>query len=276
MKNNIIILLLLAIMASTALCMLSGCGKKDKYTPVIENKEERRLIKEGNKLFEEENYRDAEIKYKKATKENSSSSAAYYNQAVALIKQIKSADNESARNEMVDSAFSYLKCVPSMTKDSTLIAMAHHNIGNLIYEYGQFDSEIEKYQAAINNYKIALRHNPGDDDTIYNLRMAQLKLEELMKQQQQQGGGKDDKKKQDQQNQDKQNQDQQNQDKQKQDQQKQDQGKPNDNKQPSKPQDERNFQQIDKAIQDKEKEVQNKYFKAKEDKEGQRSTRNKW
>ncbi len=295
MKNNIIIPLIITTVASTLMCLLPGCGKKDKYTPVIENKEERQLIKDGNKLFEEGNYRDAEIKYKKATHKNPNSATAYYNQAVALIKQFKSTDNDSVKKEMMDSAFNYLQRVPGLTKDSTLIAMAYHNLGNLNYESGDFNE-------AITTYKLSLRHNPGDDDTRYNLRMAQLKLQEQQKQQ------KEDKQNQENQDKDKQNQDSgSGQDEQNKDQnkQKQDNGSGQDNqnqgnqkqnqdkgqeknaekKQQSSSQqengsnlDERNIQQILKAAQDKEDAVQGKIYKANRTQEQRerQSTRNKW
>ena len=304
MKNNIIISLILVAMASTAMGLLSGCSKDDKYIPDITNKEERQLIKEGNKLFEEGNYQEAEIMYNKATQVNPNSPAANYNLALSLAKQIKNSDNDSIKNDMMAHALSLFELVPTLTKDSTLIAMAFHNMGNLSYEN-------EAYKEAVDAYKQSLRHNPNDNDTRYNLRMAQLKLKEQQQQQQQQDKNQQnqdqqdqdkqnqDKQNQDQQNQDKQDQDKQNQDKQNQDKQNQDkqnQDKQNQNQdkaqekpaeqkqQPGKQQDayikmdERNMKQVLKAAQDKEDAVQQKINNAGngQERRERQSSRNKW
>lgn len=295
MKNNIIISLILVATASTAICLLNGCGKDDNYTLDVANKEERQLIKEGNKLFDEEKYQEAEIMYNKATQVNPNSPAANYNLALSLVKQLKTTDNDSIKSEMINHAASIFELVPTLTKDSTLIAMAYHNMGNLRYEN-------EAYKEAINAYKLSLRHNPSDNDTRYNLRMAQLKLQEQQQQQQNQQNQDQqdqDQQNQDQQNQDKQNQDQQNQEQQNQDKQNQDkqnqdkqnqnqdkaQEKPADQKQqPGKQQDayikmnEQNMQQVLKAMQDKEDAVQKKINNAGngQERRERQSSRNKW
>ncbi len=288
MKNNIITSLIIIAIASSAMGLLQGCSKDDKYVPTINNKEERQLIKDGNKLYDEGNYREAEIMYNKATQVNPNSPAATYNLALSLTKQLKSADNDSTKNNLTARALKLFETVPSLTKDSTLIAMAHHNRGNLYYEN-------EAYSEAIEAYKQSLRHNPSDNDTRYNLRMAQLKLKE---QQQQQDKDKNNQN-QDQQNQDQQNQDQQNQDQQNQDnkdQEKQNQDKQNQEQQkgqekPAEPKqqngnqqdasikmNERNMQQVLKAAQDKEDAVQRKIYNAGsgQERRERQSSRNKW
>ena len=308
MKNNIITSLIIIAIASSAMGLLQGCSKDDKYVPTINNKEERQLIKDGNKLYDEGNYREAEIMYNKATQVNPNSPAATYNLALSLTKQLKSADNDSTKNNLTARALKLFETVPSLTKDSTLIAMAHHNRGNLYYEN-------EAYSEAIEAYKQSLRHNPSDNDTRYNLRMAQLKLKEQQQQQdkdknnQNQDQQNQDQQNQDQQNQDQQNQDQQNQDQQNQDQQNQDQQnqdnkdqeKQNQDKQnqeqqkgqkkPAEPKqqngnqqdasikmNERNMQQVLKAAQDKEDAVQRKIYNAGsgQERRERQSSRNKW
>ncbi len=303
MKNNIITSLIIIAIASSAMGLLQGCSKDDKYVPTINNKEERQLIKDGNKLYDEGNYREAEIMYNKATQVNPNSPAATYNLALSLTKQLKSADNDSTKNNLTARALKLFETVPSLTKDSTLIAMAHHNRGNLYYEN-------EAYSEAIEAYKQSLRHNPSDNDTRYNLRMAQLKLKEQQQQQdkdknnQNQDQQNQDQQNQDQQNQDQQNQDQQNQDQQNQDQQNQDnkdQEKQNQDKQnqeqqkgqkkPAEPKqqngnqqdasikmNERNMQQVLKAAQDKEDAVQRKIYNAGsgQERRERQSSRNKW
>lgn len=291
MKNNIITSLIIIAIASSAMGLLQGCSKDDKYVPTINNKEERQLIKDGNKLYDEGNYREAEIMYNKATQVNPNSPAATYNLALSLTKQLKSADNDSTKNNLTARALKLFETVPSLTKDSTLIAMAHHNRGNLYYEN-------EAYSEAIEAYKQSLRHNPSDNDTRYNLRMAQLKLKE-QQQQQDKDNQNQDQQNQDQQNQDQQNQDQQNQDQQNQDnkdQEKQNQDKQNQKQQkgqekPAEPKqqngnqkdasikmNERNMQQVLKAAQDKEDAVQRKIYNAGsgQERRERQSSRNKW
>ncbi len=292
MKNNIIISLIIVALTSAG-CLLAGCSKDDKYTPPVINKEERQLIKEGNKLFDEGNYREAEIMYNKATQVNPNSPSANYNLALSLVKQLKTTENDSIKNDMMARAYNLFELVPSLTKDSTIIAMAYHNMGNL--RYGS-----EDFKAAVDSYKLSLRHNPNDNDTRYNLRMAQLKLQQQQQQNQdQQNKDQQDQDNQNQDNKDQQNQDQQNQDQQKQDkenQDKQNQEKQNQNQdkaqekpaepkqQPGKQQDayikmnEQNMQQVLKAMQDKEDAVQKKIYNAGsgQERRERQSSRNKW
>lgn len=278
MKNNIITSLIIIAIASSAMGLLQGCSKDDKYVPTINNKEERQLIKDGNKLYDEGNYREAEIMYNKATQVNPNSPAATYNLALSLTKQLKSADNDSTKNNLTARALKLFETVPSLTKDSTLIAMAHHNRGNLYYEN-------EAYSEAIEAYKQSLRHNPSDNDTRYNLRMAQLKLKEQQQQQDKDKNNQNqDQQNQDQQNQDNKDQEKQNQDKQNQEQQK-GQEKPAEPKQQNGNQqdasikmNERNMQQVLKAAQDKEDAVQRKIYNAGsgQERRERQSSRNKW
>ena len=278
MKNNIITSLIIIAIASSAMGLLQGCSKDDKYVPTINNKEERQLIKDGNKLYDEGNYREAEIMYNKATQVNPNSSAATYNLALSLTKQLKSADNDSTKNNLTARALKLFETV--------------------YYEN-------EAYSEAIEAYKQSLRHNPSDNDTRYNLRMAQLKLKEQQQQQdkdknnQNQDQQNQDHQNQDQQNQDQQNQDQQNQDQQNQDnkdQEKQNQDKQNQEQQkgqekPAEPKqqngnqqdasikmNERNMQQVLKAAQDKEDAVQRKIYNAGsgQERRERQSSRNKW
>ena len=92
----------------------------------------------------------------------------------------------------------------------------NYNISNFIAEH---------FDKAIDNYKNALRAVPTDEESRYNLRMAQLKLQEQQQQQQNKDNNKDQNQDQNQQNKD---QNQQNQD-QNQDQQNKDQKQQNQN-----------------------------------------------
>ncbi|MGZ6416696.1 MAG: tetratricopeptide repeat protein, partial [Bacteroidia bacterium] len=141
------------------------------------------------------------------------------------------------------------------------LSKAYHNLGNSLLKS-------KKYQESIDAYKNALKNNPNDDDTRYNLSYAQQMLRKQQDQQKKQDKNKDkdkdkkdkdkdknkdkdkDKKDQDK-NKDKQDKDKQ--DKDKQDQQKEDQN--NISKEDAK--------RILDALQNDEKNVQDKVKKAK-------------
>lgn len=284
MKTNKIITILIIALAANACCFLTSCGKDDDtYTATETIKEERQHIREGNKLYEDKEYAEAEIEYRKALQANPNSAAAYYNLALSIAHQLSSKDSTEAQ-EMVARADSMFSLTASMTKDKKLRAMSYHNMGNLRYETGN-------YAPAIEAYKSALKIDPNDDDTRYNLRMTQLKLQKQQQQQQQNNkDNKDNNKNQDQQkNQDNQDnndkkdnqdkQDKQNQDQQdKQDNQnKKDQKQDNAQSQPAN-MDERSIQQVLKAAQEDEKNVNqrvNQMLKQQKQRE-RRETQNKW
>ena len=154
------------------------------------------------------------------------------------------------------------------------------------YDLGNIMGNVEQWQQAIDLYKQALRLNPDDDEARYNLRYAQLKLQEQQNNQNQnQDQNKDQDKNKDQnkdQNKDKdkdQNKDQ-NKDKDKNKDQNQDQ---NQNKQQNQPQDQQNMSQQNAdqalgAVQQKENDTQRKVkaIKARANEQERARTRNKW
>lgn len=282
--NNRILPLIISLVA-LATITLSGCGKSDEpaQPEAQSTKAERNFIREGNSLFADENYADAEIAYSKALQANPASAPAAYNMGLAIAKQAAEGDTTGLA-QRADSLFNH---AAQLTHDKKLKSMAYYNMGNLSYN-------AQQYERAIQAYQNALRNVPTDDDARYNLRMAQLKLQEQKQQQQNQDKNQQDQKQdqnQDQQNQ--QNQDQPNQDQQDkqqgQDQQgKQDQAKPEQGKeQQGQAQqgqgqpinmDERSVQQVLKAMQDKEKATQQKIYQMGEQQRQRerQATRNKW
>lgn len=279
--NNRILPLIISLVA-LATMTLSGCGKSDEpaQPEAQSTKAERNLIREGNSLFADENYADAEIAYSKALQANPASAPAAYNMGLAIAKQAAEGDTTGLA-QRADSLFNH---AAQLTHDKKLKSMAYYNMGNLSYN-------AQQYERAIQAYQNALRNVPTDDDARYNLRMAQLKLQEQQQQQQNQDKNQQNQNQdqQNQQNQD-QNQNQDQQDKQQgQDQQgKQDQAKPEQGKeQQGQAQqgqgqpinmDERSVQQVLKAMQDKEKATQQKIYQMGEQQRQRerQATRNKW
>lgn len=298
------IFIIIATTIVTALTLMSCGSDKEPQQEPESNKAERNFIREGNKLFANGDYADAEIQYSKALQANPSSAIAAYNMGLALAKQ--AAPNDSTG--IIERADSLFEHAASLTADKKLRMMAFYNKGNLAYNAQHFDK-------AIDNYKNALRAVPTDEESRYNLRMAQLKLQEQQQQQQNKDNNKEQNQDQNQQNKDQnqqnqdQNQDQQNQDQnqqnqnqnqdqnqQNQDQQNQQQNQQNKDQQQQQNQqqqqqggqknqqgqavkmNDQSVQQALKAIQDKEKETQQRIYQAGERQREQqrRATQNKW
>lgn len=152
---------------------------------------DRQLIRQGNKQFRSGNYAEAEVSYRKSVEKNPRNAQAAYNLGNALLAQKK----DSAAVQQFEQA-------AKMETNPQRKALAYHNIGVVCQSHQMFGEAIEAY-------KEALRLQPKDDTTRYNL--------ELCKRQQKRQN--DDKKKDNKQQQKK---EQKQKDQQKKDQQKQD------------------------------------------------------
>jgi Ca-activated chloride channel family protein len=130
---------------------------------------ENKDIRNGNKLYEEKKFIAAERKYKDALMKNKSSNEAGFNLGDALYEQKK---YDAAADQFIATAKS--------SKDKNIQSQAYHNLGNAYLKN-------QKFEESINAYKNALKLNPEDDDTRYNLAYAKSKLI----QQQQQNKSKD-------------------------------------------------------------------------------------
>jgi Ca-activated chloride channel family protein len=192
-------------------------------------------INDGNKLYQEQKYADAEAEYKKTLESDNQLLQGYFNLGDALYKQ-----------QRYDEALQNYETALAKTKDPKTQAQLYHNIGNV-----HFDGK--QYQESIDAYKHALRLNPNDDETKYNLAYA----ERMLKQQQQNKQNKNDKN-------NKKNQDQNKKNQQKQDQEKnQPQNQKNNQQQQPQGQQEKQMskaeaQRILEALRNDEKEVQKK------------------
>lgn len=212
---------------------------------------DRKEVRSGNRQFRRENYKEAEISYRKALVKDSLSFAANYNLANVLY-----------RGEHYDEAGKILETVREAAPASEYGADYFFNAGDIALAK-------KDYAAAVDAFKQSLLLNPGDLQAKENYIYARKMLENR----QQNGGGQDNQQNQDeQQNQDDQdnqdnqqdrNDNQQNQDQQNnQDQQDSQDGRNGQQPQPVKisPQ---QAQQMLKAMQAKEKETQDKVNREK-------------
>ena len=197
-------------------------------------KAERDFIRKGNRFFNDSVYVNAEVNYRKALEVNPQSTVSMFNLGNTLAQQ----------NKLQEAMEQYVAAT-KIEKDKDDLAQIYHNMGVI------FQSQ-KDYAKAVEAYKQSLRNNPKDDETRYNLALAQ----KMLKDQQQ-----------DQQNQD-QNQQQQKQDQQedKKDQNK-DQQQNKEQQQPPQPQkkdnemSKENAEQLLNSVMQDEKDVQDKVKK---------------
>jgi len=164
-----------------------------------------KFIRQGNKFYEENDYSKAETSYLKALETDSTYIKGLYNRADALYEQEEYGEAAKLLNTLTNK---------DLAKND--LAATWHNLGNSMVK-------ARDYQKAVEAYKNALRNNPDDKDTKYNLTYALEKLKEQKEQKQdknnQQNEDKDeqdqqkDNKQQDQQNKDNQEKDNKNQEK---------------------------------------------------------------
>lgn len=166
MKNSIVILFF---------CFSTLLFSQEKNQKQLE-REAREDLRQGNEFYNELNFEEAEIAYKKALSKNPNYSKAAYNLGNAVYQQNRNKE-----------AVGQFELVEKVVTDKTSRAETFHNMGNAFMNEKQ-------YQKAVDAYKNALRNNSKDDETRYNLALAQ----ELLKQEQQQNQNNQDKENQDQ------------------------------------------------------------------------------
>lgn len=143
-------------------------------------KAERDYIRKGNKMFNDSVYTTAEINYRKALDVNPKSTVSMYNLGNTLSQQQKLQD---AMEQYVAAA--------QVEKDKSKLAKIYHNMGVI------FQSQ-KDYVKAVEAYKNSLRNNPSDDETRYNLALAQKMLRDQQNQDQDQDKNNQDNKEQEQ------------------------------------------------------------------------------
>lgn len=202
-------------------------------------KAERDYIRKGNRLFNDSVFVDAEVNYRKALEANPKSTVSMYNLGNTLSQQQKFKE-----------AMEQYVAATQIEKDKMKLAHTYHNMG-VLFQAGK------DYAKAVEAYKMSLRNNPKDDETRYNLALAQ----KLLKDQQQNQQNQD-------QNQDQNKEDQQKQDQQKeQDKQKEQKKEDQQQQQPPKPEkkdsnmSKENAEQLLNSVMQDEKNVQDKVKK---------------
>ena len=209
-------------------------------------KAERKNVREGNELYQGEKYTEAEIAYRKSLEVNPRSTEGTYNLGNALFKQQKFPE-AAEQYQLIAGRGDKMVETP---EGKSRLAEIYHNVGNI----GMHNKE---YAKSVEAYKQSLRLNPKDDETRYNLALAQKLLQDQNQDQNQD-------KKEDQQQDQQQQQDNNKQDKTQQQQQQ--------NEQMSKD----NAQQMLDAFLQDEKDTQEKVKKAQAQQQQRRRTEKEW
>jgi len=200
----------------------------------------RGLINDGVDLYKEKKFADAEVNFKKGAEKTPESFEAKFNLGDALYKQ-----------QRYDEAIKSFQSAFVNVRSDEERAKLYHNVGNSLLKS-------QKIKESIGAYKEALKLNPNDQETKYNLSYALNMQNNPDQNQQQKDQNKD-------QNKDQQDQKQQNQDQQQQDQQKQDQQKQEQQSQQQKEQEltKQEAEKILNALKENEKDLQKQLRKIK-------------
>ena len=202
MKHLVIILIALTSIFSYA-------QEKDEEK-LLAIKKANNYVYEGNEQVSQDKYIAAEMEYRKAISEQPANVAGAYNLGNSYYK----------KNKYDEALYSYEQAAKNSTSKSEK-HKAYHNIGNILMKN-------KKCKGAVEAFKNALRNDPTDDETRYNLGLAK----ECAEQQKDDDKGNDKDKDKDKKDEDKKDQDKQdNKDKKEGDDKKDEEGKPKDDKQ---------------------------------------------
>jgi Ca-activated chloride channel family protein len=130
---------------------------------IAQQRTARKMLRQGNELYQKQQFTDASVSYQKALGSNSNYDKATYNLGNALYQ-----------SKNFKEAIPQYELTTKTATDKFTKAEAYHNIGNAMMES-------KNYQGAVDGYKNALRNNPNDDETRYNLAVAQSLLDKEKK-----------------------------------------------------------------------------------------------
>jgi Ca-activated chloride channel family protein len=218
-----------------------------------DNRQARKLIRKGNALYRADKRQEAQVDYLKAYRADSTDARVQYNLATSMFPQ----DYKLVQKERCDTMAMMFERAAQAETNPLRKAKAYHNEG-VAYQ------GVKDFGKAIEAYKNALRCNPNDDESRYNLVLCQRQLKN-------QGGGnnnqqQDKQDKQDQQDKQQQQQQQDKQEKQKKQDQQQQQQEP--------PMSKENAEQLLNAAMQREKETQKRMKEAQQQPQRRRIEKN--
>lgn len=144
-------LLWLLVLCAAAQLLAQGAGRKQ--------------VLEGNQLYAEERYDEANNKYRDAQLDNPESPIIYFNIG----------DVEHQKSNYEEALEAYRNAIQK-SDDPKLQAQGHYNLGNTLYR-------LNKLQESILAYQEALKLDPDDEQAKYNLEYVRNKLKNEAQQQ---------------------------------------------------------------------------------------------
>ena len=136
-----------------------------------DNRQARKLIRKGNALYRADKRQEAQVDYLKAYRADSTDARVQYNLATSMFPQ----DYKLVQKERCDTMAMMFERAAQAETNPLRKAKAYHNEG-VAYQ------GVKDFGKAIEAYKNALRCNPNDDESRYNLVLCQRQLKN-------QGGG---------------------------------------------------------------------------------------
>ena len=146
------------------------------YGPGSYAQKENTLLRQGNREFEKNEYKEAEKDYRKALELNKESLKGQFNLGTAVYKN----------NNFEESAKIYSNLAGNKLDRDTK-SKVYHNLGNSFLQS-------KEYEKSIDAYKNALMNDPKNKDTKYNLEYAKMMLKKQQQQNKDNKDKKDDKK----------------------------------------------------------------------------------
>lgn len=139
--------------------VLLGFSANAQENPEKQHRQSNDFIAEAQDALAENDFAKAEASYRKAISKDPSNINAKYNMGNLYYGKEKSVNAEHRLKEAAEIA---------ATKEEK--HRIYHNLGNSYMQQ-------KKYQEAVDAYKDALRNDPTDEETRYNLALAKKKLE---------------------------------------------------------------------------------------------------
>lgn len=127
-----------------------------------------KALRQGDKLYDKQNYAEAEKNYDHAVKEAPKNASTHYNKANAVYRQGRYGEAVSA-----------YQLAAAAAKDPIEKSDVLHNLGNAYMQQKQWGEAVKAYEQS-------LRLHPNQSETKSNLQLAKRKLKQQQQQQQQQ------------------------------------------------------------------------------------------
>lgn len=137
-------------------------------TLAVQAQSERKLVRSGNSEYEDGNFTEAEVQYRKALDQNPNYFNGKFNLGDAMYEQENYEESGKLFNELTEA---------NLTDEQK--AGAYYNLGNTFLK-------AQKYQESIDAFKKSLRLNPDDYDAKYNLEYARKMMSDQQQQNQDQ------------------------------------------------------------------------------------------